>query len=142
MWSLGGRLGYEDQGQTPSTQMAVMEFGDVLLVFEVRGLVGKDKALPQRVQNECYTSEGRIAQYDLLVLDDPKRAIPPYDAILLLAPGRAGDEKFVAALTPLIGAIDVKRMREANLRANGQGGDSSPEAIARWMWGEIGKTKK
>jgi hypothetical protein len=61
VWSLGGRLGYEDQGQTPSTQMAVMEFGDVLLVFEVRGLVGKNKDFPQRVENEFYTSEGRIA---------------------------------------------------------------------------------
>jgi hypothetical protein len=61
VWSLGGRFGYADQGQTPNTQMAVMEFGDVLLVFEVRGLVGgksKDKA---RVDNECYTTEGRIA---------------------------------------------------------------------------------
>jgi osmoprotectant transport system permease protein len=90
----------------------------------------------------AYTSEGRIAQYDLLVLDDPKRAIPPYDAILLLAPGRASDEKFVDALKPLIGAIEVKLMREANLRANGKGGNSSPEAIARWMWSEIGKTRK
>jgi predicted dehydrogenase len=61
VWSLGGRLGYEDQGQTPSTQMAVMEFGDVLLVFEVRGLVGKNKDFPQRVENEFYTTEGRIA---------------------------------------------------------------------------------
>jgi predicted dehydrogenase len=61
VWSLGGRLGYEDQGQTPSTQMAVMEFGDVLLVFEVRGLVGKNKDWPQRVENEFYTTEGRIA---------------------------------------------------------------------------------
>ena len=42
----------------------------------------------------------------------------------------------------LIGAIDVKLMREANRRANGKGGDSSPEAIARWMWSEIGKTGK
>jgi predicted dehydrogenase len=60
VWSLGGRFGYVDQGQTPNTQMTVMEFGDVLLVFEVRGLVGgksKDKA---RVDNEYYTTEGRI----------------------------------------------------------------------------------
>jgi predicted dehydrogenase len=60
VWGLGGRFGYVDQGQTPNTQMTVMEFGDVLLVFEVRGLVGgksKDKA---RVDNEYYTSEGRI----------------------------------------------------------------------------------
>ena len=87
----------------------------------------------------AYTSEGRIAQYDLVVLDDPAHAIPPYDAILLFAPGRVSDDKLVAALAPLVGAIDVKLMREANLRANGQGGDSSPEAIARWLWGEIGQ---
>ena len=39
-----------------------------------------------------YTSDGLIAKYDLVVLEDPKRAIPPYDAILLLAPKRADDE--------------------------------------------------
>jgi predicted dehydrogenase len=61
VWSLGGRFAYEDQGQTPNTQMTVMEFGDVLLVFEVRGLVGKDKEFPQRIANEFYTTEGRIA---------------------------------------------------------------------------------
>ena len=61
VWSLGGRLGYEDQGQTPNTQMSVMEFGDVLLVFEVRGLVGKPRdKFPQVVKNEYYTTEGRI----------------------------------------------------------------------------------
>ena len=55
VWSLGGRFGYKDQGQTPNTQMAVYEFGDVLLVFEVRGLVLKDRS-----ENEFYTTEGRI----------------------------------------------------------------------------------
>ena len=36
--SLGGRFGYKDQGQTPNTQIAVMDFGDTQLIFEVRGL--------------------------------------------------------------------------------------------------------
>src|SRR6266542_3185571 len=44
VWSLGGRFAEEDQGQTPNMQLAVMEFGDVLLVFEVRGLVDKPEA--------------------------------------------------------------------------------------------------
>src|SRR5512143_2810276 len=48
-----------------------------------------------------YTSDGLIAKYDLVVLDDPRHAIPPYDAILLLAPKRAGDEPLKAALQPL-----------------------------------------
>jgi osmoprotectant transport system permease protein len=116
------------------------------LAFRQQRLVQPEFMYPAAAAGEvdvisAYTSEGRLAQYDLVVLDDPAHAIPPYDAILLLAPGRAGDERLVAALTPLIGAIDVALMRAANLRANGKGGDSSPEAIARWMWGEIGKAK-
>lgn len=89
----------------------------------------------------AYTSEGRIRQHGLVVLDDPKHAIPPYDAILLLAPRRAGDAKLAAALRPLIGTIDIDLMREANLRASGDGPDSAPEAIARWMWREIEKKR-
>ena len=34
----------------------------------------------------AFSSDGRIAKYDLKVLADPKQAIPPYDAILLIAP--------------------------------------------------------
>ena len=66
-----------------------------------------------------YTSDGLIAKYDLVVLDDPKHAIPPYDAIVLLAPKRAGDQALRAALQPLLGKIDISTMREANLRAAG-----------------------
>jgi len=36
--SYGGRLGYEDAGETPNTQVVVHDFGDRSLVFEVRGL--------------------------------------------------------------------------------------------------------
>lgn len=36
--SIGGRLGYVDDGETPNTQMAVFNYGDALLIFEVRGL--------------------------------------------------------------------------------------------------------
>jgi osmoprotectant transport system permease protein len=87
----------------------------------------------------AYTSEGRIAQYDLVVLDDPKHVVPPYDAIILLAPRDAGDHALAAALRPLAGAIDVDLMRAANLRASGGAADPSPQAVARWMWDEIEK---
>ena len=36
--SCGGRLGYEDDGNTPNTQISVFHYGDQQLVFEVRGL--------------------------------------------------------------------------------------------------------
>jgi osmoprotectant transport system permease protein len=78
----------------------------------------------------AYSSDGRLAQFDLAALDDPRHAIPPYDAILLIAPKRANDEKFIAALKSLIGAIPVELMRAANLRA--ASGTSAAEA-ARWL---------
>jgi len=86
-----------------------------------------------------YTSDGLIKKYDLAVLDDPKHAIPPYDAIVLLAPKRAGDEKLQAALQPLLGSINIDAMREANLRASSNDATSSPDAVARWLWERIGK---
>jgi osmoprotectant transport system permease protein len=85
----------------------------------------------------AYTSDGQIAKFDLVVLDDPRHAIPPYDAILLLSPRRAGDEKLIAALKPLIGTIPVAAMRAANLRASN--GDTSADDAARWLAEQVKK---
>jgi osmoprotectant transport system permease protein len=79
----------------------------------------------------AYSSDGQIAKDDLVTLADPKHVLPPYDAVLLLAPKRAHDERLIAALKPLVGAIDVKLMREANLRA--AAGGTTPDAVAQWM---------
>jgi osmoprotectant transport system substrate-binding protein/osmoprotectant transport system permease protein len=81
-----------------------------------------------------YTSDGLIAKYDLAVLDDPRHAIPPYDAIVLLAPKRAPDAGLQAALKPLLGRINIEAMRAANLRASGNDAAASPDAVARWLW--------
>ena len=86
-----------------------------------------------------YTSDGLSAKYDLVALGDPRQAIPPYDAIVLLAPKRALDPALRSALQPLIGRIDIADMREANLRAAGGNDASSPEAVARWLWDKIAK---
>jgi osmoprotectant transport system permease protein len=84
----------------------------------------------------AYTSDGRIAQHSLVTLDDPKRAIPPYDAVLLISPRRANDRALIGALLPLVGAIDVELMRTANLRASG-GGSPTPAQAAHWLWEQI-----
>lgn len=86
-----------------------------------------------------YTSDGLIAKYDLVVLDDPRHAIPPYDAMVLVAPKRKDDAALREALQPLLGRINISTMREANLRAAGGDGASSPDAVARWLWDKIGK---
>src|SRR5262249_49326100 len=57
-----------------------------------------------------YTSDGLIAKYNLTALDDPRHAIPPYDAIVLLAPKRADDQALQAALKPLLGKIGIADM--------------------------------
>jgi osmoprotectant transport system permease protein len=81
-----------------------------------------------------YTSDGLIAKYDFVALEDSRGAIPPYDAIVLLSPRRASDDRLKAALQPLLGRINIGAMREANLRAAGNDASSSRDAVARWLW--------
>ena len=87
----------------------------------------------------AYTSDGRVAKYDLVVLDDPKRVVPPYDAILLVSPHRKNDAALLAALRPLVDAVDVTLMRAANLRASGGDNSASPGEAARWLWSQVQK---
>ena len=89
----------------------------------------------------AYTSDGLIAKYDMVVLADPRGAIPPYDAILLVSPQKANDKALLAALEPLIGAIDVELMRAANLRASGGENGATPEDAARRLWEEAQKRR-
>jgi osmoprotectant transport system permease protein len=62
----------------------------------------------------AYTSDGRITYYDLEILQDPRQAFPPYDAVLLLSPKASRNAELVAALESLLDAIPVEAMREAN----------------------------
>jgi osmoprotectant transport system permease protein len=62
----------------------------------------------------AYTSDGRIPADNLVVLEDPLRAFPPYDAVILLSPRAARKPGLRDALTPLLGSIDIEKMREAN----------------------------
>jgi osmoprotectant transport system permease protein len=79
----------------------------------------------------AFSSDGRIAADDLVVLSDPRQAIPPYDAVILVSPKRAGDEKFVAALRPLIGAIPVETMRKVNLSVDRDQDKQTPAQAAQ-----------
>jgi osmoprotectant transport system permease protein len=79
----------------------------------------------------AFSSDGRIAQYRLTLLTDPKSALPPYDAVLLVSPKRARDAGLVRALKPLIGAIDLATMQHANLMVDAE--KRTPEEAARWI---------
>jgi osmoprotectant transport system permease protein len=67
----------------------------------------------------AYTSDGRIPAYDLELLEDSERALPPYDALLLLSPAASKRPGFRAALEPLVNAVPLPAMRRANLRVDG-----------------------
>ena len=81
----------------------------------------------------AFSSDGRIAADDLLVLDDPQQAIPPYDAVLLLPEKRRDDGLLVSALSPLLGAIHIEHMRRANLLVDRSEDKQSPAAAAAWL---------
>ncbi len=87
----------------------------------------------------AFSSDGRIAQYDLKILKDNREALPPYDAVVLVSPRRAHDTKFLDALKPLVGAIDLKTMQQANLMVDRQTDKKTPEQAAQWIEKRIGK---
>src|SRR5207247_5855697 len=64
----------------------------------------------------AYTSDGRIEANDLFLLEDPKQAFPPYDALLLLSPKAAARPELVAALKPLVGSMNLELIRRINGR--------------------------
>jgi osmoprotectant transport system substrate-binding protein/osmoprotectant transport system permease protein len=81
----------------------------------------------------AFSSDGRIAADHLLVLQDPLQAIPPYDAVVLLAPSRATDPVLRRALEPLIGAIPIDLMRRANYMVDRPTDKRSPGEAAVWL---------
>jgi osmoprotectant transport system permease protein len=81
----------------------------------------------------AFSSDGRIARDDLLILDDPRQAILPYDAIVLLAPSRADDAQLRSALQPLIGTITIGAMQQANLLVDREQDKQTPRAASQWL---------
>ncbi len=79
----------------------------------------------------AFSSDGRIAADRLTVLTDPKRALPPYDAVILISPRKAGDVRLRNALSPLIGKITVEAMRAANYQVDRDTDKLGPEQAAR-----------
>jgi osmoprotectant transport system permease protein len=73
------------------------------------------------------------------VLTDPKGAIPPYDAVVLISPKRAGDRRLIRALRPLIGKIGVEAMRSANYSVDRDRQKATPAEAAKALETRIDK---
>jgi osmoprotectant transport system permease protein len=81
----------------------------------------------------AFSSDGRISADKLVVLTDPKGALPPYDAVLLVSPKRADDKRLIPALRPLVGSITVDAMRAANYAVDRDDKKLSPAEAARGL---------
>lgn len=81
----------------------------------------------------AFSSDGRIAADHLVVLKDPLHAIPPYDAVVLLSPKHAADPVLRRALEPLIGAIPIGLMRQANYMVDRAHEKRTPAQAAEWL---------
>lgn len=81
----------------------------------------------------AFSSDGRIAADRLVVLTDPKGALPPYDAVILVSPRRADDPRLLAALKPLVGSIPVSAMQAANYSVDRDTDKASPAEAARGL---------
>ena len=80
----------------------------------------------------AFSTDGRIAANHLLVLEDDRGVIPPYDAILLASPRLARERpELIESLSKLDHAIDADTMRRANLAVDA--GGRSPAEVAREM---------
>lgn len=78
----------------------------------------------------AFSTDGRIAAFDLQVLDDDRRVIPPYDALVLVRDSFWRERRDLAArLEHLSGTISGEQMRRLNYEVDAEG--RSPVAVGR-----------
>jgi len=85
----------------------------------------------------AFSSDGRIAADKLVILSDPKGAIPPYDAVVLISPRRAADRRLIGVLQPLIGRIGLAAMQAANYSVDRDRDKASPAQAAQALERQI-----
>ena len=76
-----------------------------------------------------YTSDGRISAYDLLLLEDPRNALLPYDSFLIASSAAVENQLFTETLEALVNEISDDEMRQANRIVDVDGGSVS-DAVA------------
>ena len=78
----------------------------------------------------AFSTDGRIAAQDIVLLEDDRGAIPPYDALVLVGPRVASEQpQVLAALASLAGTLDAAQMRRMNLAVDRDG--RSPADVAQ-----------
>lgn len=79
----------------------------------------------------AFSTDGRIDAYDLVLLEDDRGVIPPYDAIVLASARLARERpEVLAALRGLAGAVDAATMRRMNREVDAEGRTPAEVAAA------------
>ena len=144
----GMTLGIEDDfqsrpldGLSPLIARYGMSFGtvDVVKLDDRASLY--DKLLDGGVDvAEIYTTDGQIAEYDLVVLRDDLQFFPAYDAApLARADALSRHKNFGGAIRALAGKIDAKTMQSLNGKVEIEG--LSAASVARSALLELGLIK-
>jgi predicted dehydrogenase len=98
-WSLGGRFGYQDQGETANTQLAFFDYGPTQLVFEVRGLPTDGYLGVKSPGNIFHLEEGTIVGTDKFIPKGKTQAEPLPDVGAEVKPAGGGHfANFLAAV--------------------------------------------
>jgi len=97
--------------------------------LQFREVVGMQQSLKYQATDkgdvdllDVYTTDGRLAVYDFVVLEDDRQFFPPYDATALVRGATLERHpKLGQVLSLLTNALSPARMRELNLRIQEQG---------------------
>jgi osmoprotectant transport system permease protein len=81
----------------------------------------------------AFRTDGRTV--NLMEIEDPLTALPPYDGVLLVSPRLAKSARGMRALRPLIQAIDSQTMRAGNARVEVE--KKSIEDTAEWLLDQL-----
>jgi predicted dehydrogenase len=97
--SVGGRFGYTDNGQTPNTQISIMDFGETQLIFEVRGL-RTDPYRGERIGNIFHLEGGTIVGTNRFYPtgSDRPQPLPRASEEVRRGPGNGNFGNFIAAV--------------------------------------------
>ena len=136
-WVLGGdyeffaRPEWESIRRVYALEFAELRMMDSTLMYQAAAKEDVDVI-------SAFSSDGRIRAYDLMVLEDDRGAIPPYDAVVLASRRLSEDEPLVtAAVAALESRITVDRMRELNLAVDEHG--ELPAAVAERFVRELSR---
>jgi len=84
----------------------------------------------------AFSTDGRIAAFDIAILEDDRGVIPPYDAIVLASARLSNNmPQVLRALAQLEGQVDATQMRRMNLQVDR--GGQLPRAVAEHFLDEL-----